>query len=659
MLGSPASQLVLNPSCEMLLRNAATPLGALLAFCPSSSFAQNTPCQTTTVQASVPNDTNVALHSYSYCGGNLDVSVYIANVNYNKVVTLYYTDSQGVSTPLTSISLGYNSSIPDTNYEFWSANTPVYLDGITELLNLTYQATDIGQTYVQQLQLAVKASGDAPPAPAAIPSPYATPSGFSDDITAWLAPKNGSQADFAKTHMFLNINPDIDGAAKGTVVAARSGPSYDQKLPDYEYDWVRDSFLTMDVVQSLHAASTVDKFTRKYKDAMFHYAQGRAVEQTDPSLTFAGLGEPKFYLNNTAFTGPWGRPQNDGPATAAITLMEFANDYMKKGGSLSSVRDRIYNSTSNPQEAPVLKDLLFVASNWSSPSFDLWEEEESTHFYTRLVQRRALVMGVKFATMLGDAATSTTLSSAATQLTATLDQFWSPNRKLILYEYGPVLHGKSSFIDIAVILGVIHEYAGDGVYSYTNDRVLASALKISTSFLDVYPIANATKDSNDLPLGIPIGRYPEDVYNGVGTSPNGGNPWYLTTATMAQYLYSVASEYQTAGSLTVNNITAPFFAYYAPAAGLKLSKTYSSNTKEFASMIASLKGWGDAYIRRIKYHTPAGGNMSEEFNRNNGIAQGAADLTWSYASLLTAAFARAALSGDGSYIQKIAALAYE
>jgi len=629
-----------------------------LAFCPSSSFAQSTPCQTTTVQAAVPTSSNVALRSYSYCGGNLDVSVYIANVNYNKVVTLYYTDSQGVSTPLTSLALGYNSSIPNTNYEFWSASTPVYLDGITQLLNLTYQAKDIGQTYVQQLQLPVKASGNAPPSPAAIPAPYATPNGFSDDITSWLAPKSGSQADFSKTRMFLNINPDIDGAAKGTVVAARSGPSYDQKLPDYEYDWVRDSSLTMDVVRSLYAASTVDKFTRKYKDAMFHYAEGRAVEQNDPSLTFAGLGEPKFYLNNTAFTGPWGRPQNDGPATAAITLMDFANDYMKKGGSLSSVRDRIWNSTANPLEAPVMKDLLFVARNWSSPSFDLWEEEESAHFYTRLVQRRALVMGAKFATMLGDSATSNTLSSAATQLTATLDQFWSPNRKLILYEYGPVLAGKNSFIDIAVILGVIHGYAGDGVYSYTNDRVLASALKISTSFLDVYPIAKTVKDSSGLSLGIPIGRYPEDVYNGVGTSPNGGNPWYLTTATMAQYFYSVASEYQNVGSLTVNNVTAPFFAYYAPNAGLK-SKTYKSNTKEFASVISSLKGWGDAYIRRIKYHTPAEGNLAEEFNRNDGHAQGAYDLTWSYASLLTAAFARAELSGDKTYIQKVAALAYE
>ena len=39
---------------------------------------------------------------------------------------------------------------------------------------------------------------------------------------------------------------------------------------------------------------------------------------------------------------------------------------------------------------------------------------------------------------------------------ATLSQFWDPNREILLYEYGPVLHDKSSYIDIAVVLGVIH-----------------------------------------------------------------------------------------------------------------------------------------------------------------------------------------------------------
>jgi len=148
---------------------------------------------------------------------------------------------------------------------------------------------------------------------------------------------------------------------------------------------------------------------------------------------------------------------------------------------------------------------LFVASNWSSPSFDLWEEEESDHFYTRIVQRRALVMGVQFAQKMGDSSTSATLSNALAALTATLPEFWDPARDLILYEYGPVLRGKFSFKDIAVILGVIHGYASDGVYSYTNDKVLATAYQIATSFLNIYPIANITTDSNGRVLGIPIG----------------------------------------------------------------------------------------------------------------------------------------------------------
>lgn len=185
--------------------------------------------------------------------------------------------------------------------------------------------------------------------------------------------------------------------------------------------------------------------------------------------------------------------------------MEFANDFLAKGRSIATVQEKIYDSSVYPLQAPVMKDLLFVASNWSSPSFDLWEEEEGDHFYTRMVQRRALLMGAAFAKKLGDTVTSDTLSQAATALTATLGQFWDPNRQLLLYEYGPILHGKASYKDIAVVLGVIHGYAGDGVYGYTNDQVLSTSLQIATSFLPIYAIANTTKDASGKVLGIPIG----------------------------------------------------------------------------------------------------------------------------------------------------------
>ena len=338
--------------------------------------------------------------------------------------------------------------------------------------------------------------------------------------------------------------------------------------------------------------------------------------------------------------------------------MEFANDYLADGGSLQTVKQKIYDSATFPASAPVMKDLLFVAKNWSSPSFDLWEEESSDHFYTRMVQRRALVMGANFATKMGDSATSATLSSAATALTATLSQFWDPNREILLYEYGPVLHDKSSYLDIAVILGVIHGYAGDGVYGYTNDEVMSSALRISTSFIDIYPIANVTKDSAGLTLGIPVGRYPEDVYNGTGTQENGGNPWYLCTAAMAQYMYATASEYNGAGSITVTNVSLPFFTYFTPKANLAEGQTYGYDSQAFRKAVNGMEGWGDAFMRRIKYHTPSDGHLAEEINRNTGAAQGAADLTWSYASVLTAAFARAELMGKRQYVKNLANLGF-
>jgi glucoamylase len=114
-------------------------------------------------------------------------------------------------------------------------------------------------------------------------------------------------------------------------------------------------------------------------------------------------------------------------------------------------------------------------------------------------------MGAELATKLNDSTTSTTLSSAADAVASSFAKFWDPNRGLLMYEYGPVMKNKSSYKDIAVILGVLHGYAGDGLYSYTDDQVLSSAYQISTSFIAVYPIANVTTDASGLTLGIPVG----------------------------------------------------------------------------------------------------------------------------------------------------------
>ena len=45
-------------------------------------------------------------------------------------------------------------------------------------------------------------------------------------------------------------------------------------------------------------------------------AQAKLQTVSNPSggLSTGGLGEPKFNIDETAFTGSWGRPQRDGPA---------------------------------------------------------------------------------------------------------------------------------------------------------------------------------------------------------------------------------------------------------------------------------------------------------------------------------------------------------
>ena len=99
---------------------------------------------------------------------------------------MYYTNGAGASTPLSVISLGYQSDASPGTWENWGASTAVYIDGITSILNVTYDAVDLGHVYDQVLNLKINASGAPIPSPAAPPIPYATPQGFAK-VRLWLS----------------------------------------------------------------------------------------------------------------------------------------------------------------------------------------------------------------------------------------------------------------------------------------------------------------------------------------------------------------------------------------------------------------------------------------------------------------------------------------
>jgi glucoamylase len=89
------------------------------------------------------------------------------------------------------------------------------------------------------------------------------------------------------------------------------------------YTWTRDSALTFKVLVDTFIAGDFS-----LQGQIENYISAQAALQTvsNPSggLSTGGLGEPKFNVDSTAFTGSWGRPQRDGPALRFVLCFKFA-----------------------------------------------------------------------------------------------------------------------------------------------------------------------------------------------------------------------------------------------------------------------------------------------------------------------------------------------
>ena len=432
----------------------------------------------------------------------------------------------------------------------------------------------------------------------------------------------------AREKLLNNISPS-DGLA-GSVIASPSRTN-----PNYYFHWVRDAALVMDVIVSLYqSAQDLDK--RKYSQMIFDYIRFSRLNQLTQNKS-GGLGEPKFHVDGTAFNGDWGRPQNDGPALRAMTLIRFAKELLKKGEE-KIVRELLYDS-SLPATTVIKADLEFVSHHWMEASFDLWEEVLGDHFYTRIVQRRALLDGAELAQSLGDVGAAEWYAQQAAKIEETILQHWDESRKIFIVTKNQTggLQGKNSGLDVAVVLAILHGSRQDGFLSSIHDKVLATVHAIESAFKTLFPI------NENLEMGVAIGRYPEDKYDGYTTS-SAGNPWFLATAAFAEFYYKLHEDFKKQGLIKITTYNAEFFQQLTRGNSLSrlinVGKFYSQDSAEFSGMLELLKNEADSYLKRVQYHAAPDGSLSEQMNQYTGYMQGAENLTWSYASLLTAIFAR-------------------
>ena len=68
--------------------------------------------------------------------------------------------------------------------------------------------------------------------------------------------------------------------------------------------------------------------------------------------------------------------------------------------------------------------------------------------------------------------------------------------------------------------------------------------------------------------------------------------------------------------------------------------TYSAASPTYYNLVNAVQNFADGFVLINEKYTPADGSLAEQYNRYDGSPTSARDLTWSYASALTAFAAR-------------------
>ncbi|RYZ83759.1 MAG: hypothetical protein EOP06_19340 [Proteobacteria bacterium] len=421
--------------------------------------------------------------------------------------------------------------------------------------------------------------------------------------------------------MYGNISPA--NALRGVILASPS------KLdPNYYYYWIRDGALVMRSVLLLRETTQGAEHDRHDK-AMIDYVRfSRANQiQTGPEA----MGEPRFNTDGTINTEPWGRPQNDGPALRALTLMRYARALIAEGKK--DFVDKELYSGKYPADTVIKADLEYIGHHWRFKCIDLWEEIWGQHFFTRAVQLAALREGTAFARELGDAGAAGFYEKEANNIEAELAKHWSAQRDYYLATVdsnaGPD-HQKPTELDTAVLLGALSAEQTTGPLALTDGKILSTAVKIENAFAVLYSV------NKDKKLGTAIGRYTEDYYYG-------GNPWPLATAAFAELHYKVATLVKNSDSFKLEASQLGFFRQaVAGMAGVSLAEgtDIAADANLKSQVVTALITRGDGFMNRIRSHANKDGSLSEQFDRDSGYMRSAYDLTWSYSAFIRATLAR-------------------
>ncbi len=423
--------------------------------------------------------------------------------------------------------------------------------------------------------------------------------------------------------------------AAGSVRAADEGTPAE---PDYSFHWLRDSSLVMREIVNLlarpAAAAEGARAAAVYGQRLTDYV--RFSRQLQLSSSTVGFGEARYNLDGTQDFLQWSRPQYDGPALRALTLLHYRSVLgTPRWAALGSDAQSVLMST-------LEQDLDDTGISPGLAGFDLWEEYNDHDFHARTVQLGAMQAAADWAHATGDAERASRSLASRDQLVTLLEQHWLPEKGYYGFQSGPSVYwdGKprqkpGDNFDAAVVMAAVHSRLSDGRGSLLDDRILACMAKAEDLFIRLYPI-NAHRAADE---GVLYGRYEGDDYYG-------GNPFVFITLEFAEAHYRLAALLAARRSYLVTPLNLPFLERATQrVAGSKLGLgDVLAVAPRRRELLRGLVMRGDDILRTVRRLTPDSGEMPEQYNMKDGSSASARNVSWSHSSFLAAVRAREAVA---------------
>ncbi|WP_342640307.1 glycoside hydrolase family 15 protein [Rhodoligotrophos ferricapiens] len=419
----------------------------------------------------------------------------------------------------------------------------------------------------------------------------------------------------------------------GSVLASPVLASYDPD-PDYFFHWLRDSAIVMDALCILITDGTLPREALQYLADFIAFSadlsrlDGRLappletreastvpdyrkfLRASDELAEIHGdrvLGDVRFNPDGTLDITQWARPQNDGPALRALTLMRARERLVLHGHPLDRALLDLLKS-----------DLAYICRHWREPSVDFWEEELNHHYAVRLVQLAAAEDGASVMDAAGESALAQACRDAALGLRHALDEHWSAAEGFYRSRLpNGSEDSRRKHLDIATILAVIHAERHSGPHSVLDPRAQATLSRLENLFTAEYKINQQRRSS-----GPAMGRYLGDHYYS-------GGAYYFSTLAAAEFYYRLSAAVRETRGFTITPENRGF-----------AQRCFDASTPSPEIAAQAFLRRGDDFMETVRAYTPESLELSEQFDQSTGEQTSAKRLTWSYAALITAIWAR-------------------